>query len=197
MDSGEGSPPPSIREQTFKEEDLHFQREEVTEEGIFVSNAGLILLHPFLPTLFKRLYLWNGAGFADVDAWQKAIFILHFMATGRTDAEEYELAFPKMLCGYALEMPLPAEIPLTQEECGEAILLIESAIRTWEKLQQTSVAGLREGFLQRSGKLVEKSGQLYLMVESAGIDVLLDFLPWNLSLVKLPWLKDILHVEWR
>ena len=54
-----------------------------------------------------------------------------------------------------------------------------------------------KGFLQRSGKLFSKDDKLYLQVEQSAIDILLDHLPWNLSVIKLPWMPDILRVEWR
>lgn len=184
-------------EQRARQDDARFKREEVSEEGMYIPNAGLILVHPFLGTLFRRLGLWDGAGFASLAARQRAIFLLHFLVTGEKSAPEYLLVFPKMLCGYALEMPVPGEMELTDEECDEALVLLENVVLRWEKLGNTSLEGLREGFLQRNGKLYDKGGRLCLLVESSGIDVLLDFLPWNISLVKLPWLKDILYVEWR
>jgi hypothetical protein len=64
-------------------------------------------------------------------------------------------------------------------------------------LKNTSAAGLREGFLQRPVKLFTKNGDIYLRVEKSSIDVLLDYLPWNLGIIMLPWMKDILRVEWR
>ncbi len=177
--------------------DVGFKREEVTEEGTYFPNAGLILVHPFLSTFFHRVGIWNGAGFASLPARQKAIFLLHFLATGERKAPEYELVFPKLLCGYALEMPVPGEMELTEEECSEAVVLLENVVLRWERLGNTTVDGLREGFLRRQGKLADKGGRLVLQVESSGIDVLLDHLPWNFNLVKLPWLKDLLYVEWR
>jgi hypothetical protein len=178
-------------------DDARFKREEITEEGIYLPNAGLVLVHPFLSTLFHRLGLWDGAGFASFEARQRALFILHFLGTGERSAPEYALVFPKMLCGYALEMPVPAEMALTDEECDEAQLLLENVVLRWDKLGNTSPEGLREGFLQRRGKLFDKGGRLCLLMESSALDVLLDYLPWNIHLVKLPWLKDILYVEWR
>ncbi|HEV9036506.1 MAG TPA: contractile injection system tape measure protein [Puia sp.] len=188
--------PAQAAKRPMSDED-QFRREQVTEEGIYLSNAGLILLHPFLSTLFNRLHFWDGGGFTSLEARQKAIFLLHFLATDERTAPEYSLVFPKMLCGYTLEMPLPAEMTLSDEECAEALLLLENVVLRWEKLGSTSPQGLREGFLQRRGKLFDKGGRLALLMESSAVDVLLDYLPWNMSLVKLPWLKDILYVEWR
>ncbi|HEY4112025.1 contractile injection system tape measure protein [Puia sp.] len=171
--------------------------EALDEAGLFGRHAGLILLHPFLPAYFHRCGLWDNGVFLGPQARQQAVFLLHFLATGEKEAPEYELLFPKILCGYGLEEPLPArtEIPDSAREEGEALL--QNILLQWDKLKRTSIGGLREGFLQRTGKLIRRNDRTRLMLEISSIDALLDFLPWGLSIVKLPWLKDIIYVEWR
>jgi hypothetical protein len=190
-------PDKAAPDEAGRDEALLFREEELPEEGILLPHAGVILVHPFLAAFFRRLGLWDGKSFTDMYARQQAIYLLHYLATGERTAPEYQLVLPKMLCGYSLEMPLPGDILLTDEACEEGDLVLENVVQRWEKLKNTSVDGLREGFLCRNGKLRNKNGRLSLQVETSAIDVLLDFLPWNLSLVKLPWLKDILYVEWR
>jgi hypothetical protein len=166
-------------------------------EGIYVSLAGLVLVHPFLATLFHRTGYWDGAGFKDQEARQQAVLLAYYVATGDQHAPEYALAFPKILCGFPLEQPLPAAWELPPKALAEAELLLDNVLSRWEKLGNTTVSGLRQGFLQRGGKLTNKDGKRTLQLETSGIDVLLDYLPWNLSLVRLPWWKQILYVEWR
>ena len=36
-----------------------------------------------------------------------------------------------------------------------------------------------------------------LSAEARTVDVLLDQLPWGVSLLKLPWMDRLLRVEWR
>ncbi len=167
------------------------------KEGIFVSNAGIILLHPFLFRFFKNLNLFAEERFIDKLSHQKALYLLHYLATGNTSPQEYELVIAKIISGYSLEEPVNHSIKLTQHELKESESLLLSAIGQWEILKSTSPDGLREGFLQRNGKLYSKNGILTLQIEQGPIDMLLDHLPWNLSIVKLPWMKDILKVEWR
>ena len=194
---------PAIPMGTDSPEDLRFDEAEVDEEGMYVAHAGVILLHPFLSTCFSRLHWWEEGHFMDSLAWQKAVFLLHYLATGEIDATgekaapEYQLVLPKILCGYSPGMPLPATGGLTEEECAEGDELLQMVLIRWEKLQSTSVTGLREGFLQRPGKLFRRNDRLVLLVEGHAIDVLLDFLPWGLGIVKLPWMQEILYVEWR
>ena len=167
------------------------------KEGIFVQHAGLVLLHPFLSTFFSRLQLTQEGSFTDSTAQQKALYLLHYLTTGEKTAEEYELVVPKVLCAYPLQKPVSKQVILLEHETEEADQLLQEAIRQWEVLKSTSPAGLQETFLQRKGKLLSKNDTLCLQLETSAMDVLLDYLPWNLSLLKLPWMKKLLRVEWR
>jgi hypothetical protein len=170
---------------------------EVNEDGIYLSNAGIVLLHPFLNFFFKNLYLVRGEDFIDSVSQLKALQLLHYLATGNTKPEEHELIMAKVLCARPLQKPVNKLGELTDEELHEADDLLLSAIKQWGILKGTSKDGLRESFLQRKGKLFTKNESLHLQVEQSSIDMLLDHLPWNLSIIKLPWMKDILKVEWR
>jgi hypothetical protein len=169
----------------------------IDEDGIFVQQAGIVLLHPFLSQFFKRISVVNNGQFIDAISHRKALYLMHYMATGQTDAEEYELLIPKILSAYPLDDTVEKDIEITDEEFTEANELLLSAISQWEILKNTSPDGLREGFLQRNGKLYTNNGKLHLQVEVNSIDVILDYLPWNLSIIKLPWMKEVLRVEWR
>lgn len=166
-------------------------------EGVFVTHAGLVLLHPFLPFLFRHSGLVEGKAFINDAAREQALYLLHYAATGQVAAEEHELVIPKLLCGYALEEPVTviASLPVTMLE--ETDNMLRAAIAQWSILKSTSPDGLREGFLQRNGKVSCKNDKTYVQVEQAAVDVLLDQLPWNLSMVRMPWLSTFLMVEWR
>jgi hypothetical protein len=170
---------------------------ERIDQGIYLQNAGVVLLHPFLPSLFRRLQLVKEGKFENIHAQQKAMYLIHYMATGHLTAEEYELPIAKVLCAWPLEIPVDKNIVLSTDELNETDAMLGAAIEQWTVLKNTSANGLREGFLQRSGKLFTENEKLYLRVESQSIDVLLDQLPWVLSMIKLPWMRELLRVEWR
>ena len=86
---------------------------------------------------------------------------------------------------------------ISQLEKEEVLNMMEAAIQQWAILQNTSVDGLRESFLQRSGKLYRTVGDIRFTIEKKAIDLLLDHLPWNISIIKLPWLKELIRVDWR
>jgi hypothetical protein len=75
--------------------------------------------------------------------------------------------------------------------------LLRGMIDNWKALGNTSVAGLREAFLQRQGRLQLRDDAWHLRVESKTYDMLLDQLPWGFSTIKYPWMERVVYVEWR
>ncbi|WP_214227653.1 contractile injection system tape measure protein [Pedobacter sp. B4-66] len=181
----------------LKSENRIIVNKGIVNEGIYAQYAGLILIHPFLNSLFKQLGLLAGKLFAGIEEQEKAIYLLHYVATAETNVEEYELVLPKILCGYPVDLPVNTGIKLSGRELEEAEDMLQAAIASWDILKSTSPQGLRESFLQRNGKVLVHNERISIQVEKSAIDVLLDHLPWNLSIIKLPWLDEILKVEWR
>ena len=61
----------------------------------------------------------------------------------------------------------------------------------------TSVAGFRESFLQREGRLHLQNDAWQLLVEPRSFDMLLDQIPWSFATIKHPWMERVVYVEWR
>ncbi|MBS1911429.1 MAG: hypothetical protein JST22_05535 [Bacteroidetes bacterium] len=165
---------------------------------LVVQHAGLVLLHPFLPSFFRNLGL-IGAGEKVIPAEQapRAAALLHLLATGRDDAFEFEISFGKVLLGLAPETPMPISAGLVQpEDIEEAEALLGSVIEHWSILKGTSIASLRTSFLQRSGLLRRERERLCVHVEPAYFDMLLNQLPWGISIIVLPWMAAPVFVEW-
>jgi Contractile injection system tape measure protein len=170
---------------------------QIDEEGIFTALAGLVLLHPFLSSLFARLNLLQNKQFINEQAQENAVFILYYLATGNLIADEHVLVIPKILCGFAVENTVTKNIVLSETETKEADELLKAVIAQWDILKNTSPEGLRESFLHRNGKVFTKNNDIIIQVEKSSIDMLLDHLPWGLNIIKLPWVKQIIRVEWR
>jgi len=165
-----------------------------TGEGIYIENAGLILLHPFLPQFFNALNI--AAEDAIVEAG-RALSLLYFLTSGQLTVPEYELVLPKLLCNIPLSMPVEADVELTDAEIEEAIALLGAVIRHWEVLKNTGIDGLRGTFLLRAGKIsLRGDGDWRLQVEGKAYDILLEQLPWGIGMIKLPWMQRMLWVEW-
>ncbi|WP_373398980.1 contractile injection system tape measure protein [Algoriphagus halophilus] len=64
-------------------------------------------------------------------------------------------------------------------------------------MKNVSHDAVRETFLQREGSLEHGFSSLVLVVEKKSVDVLLDSIPWGISMVKLPWMKKGIEINWR
>jgi hypothetical protein len=166
-------------------------------EPSYIDNAGLALLTPYLPGLFDRLELTEAGSFKDRDAQIRAMFVLHYLVFEKTEFPEHQMTFNKLLTGFQCDIPIPQSVVLTDTEKETADSLLRAVIQHWKKLSNTSVAGLREGFLQREGKISAIDEGLQLTVESKAYDLLLDSAPRNYSIIKFSWMKDSISVKWR
>jgi len=165
-------------------------------EYVYVNNAGAVILHVFLPHLFKNLGLLKDGGWKNTEAQHKAVYILQFLVTGSDQEPEFELPLNKIMCGLNVTDALMRPKKLTATVKRECEQLLDAVITNWSVLRNTSRAGLRETFLQRSGKLTHADSGWQLKAEQKSVDVLLSSLPWNISVIKHPWMEKILFVEW-
>ncbi|HEY5749325.1 MAG TPA: contractile injection system tape measure protein [Chryseolinea sp.] len=169
---------------------------EGSPDALWVNEAGVILLHPFLPQLFRSRGWVDKENFVDAYGQTMAVYALHYLATGEAEAPEHQLLLPKLLTGMRLETVLHPVDPLTDDDriaCDE--LLIE-VVKHWNALRNTSPDGLRQAYLRRSGKLENHDGKWRLTVEHKAQDILLSRLPWPVSIIKLPWMTGVLSVTW-
>ncbi len=175
-------------------------REPVISQGHLIAQAGLVLLHPYLPRCFNALGLYpTGQRGPIAEAlWPRAATVLHWLAMGdATEPLECDLGLIKLLLGRgehdALSHGLPTLLP---HERDEAAALLQAVLGHWSALKGTSVEGLRQSFLQRPAWIEPLDRAWQLRVQPAAFDVLLGSLPWGLSMVKLPWMDRPMHVEW-
>jgi hypothetical protein len=166
------------------------------EDVLFAENCGIILLHPFLQSYFEELSLIKNKGFISGETQKRCVFLLYYLSTGLTEVAEFNLVLEKMLCGYNFEESLPLIINLTQQEIDESAKLLSTVINYWPPLKNTSIEGLQKTFLQREGKLEMKETGWQLTIEQKTADILLSKLPWGFSTIKLPWMKNMLSVDW-
>ncbi|HWB25760.1 MAG TPA: contractile injection system tape measure protein [Chitinophagaceae bacterium] len=169
---------------------------KVDEDAEYVTNAGVILLHPFLGAYFADLGLLENKRFIDNEAHQRAVLLLHYLATGEKEAPEFSLLLQKILCGYPPGDTLVTSIQLSAKEIEESQQLLRTVIDYWPPLKNTSVAGFQTTFLQRDGKLSRIDSGWLLQVEQKTVDILLGKLPWGFSTIRLPWMLDMMNVEW-
>jgi Contractile injection system tape measure protein len=172
------------------------QPENTQDAGMYIDNAGLVVVAPFIAPFFHGLGLVAANKFVSAEATERAIALLRYLVDGREEAPEYVLAFEKILCDVPTDWPLRQEIVLSEHEKNEAEKMLTAAIGHWTALKQCSIAALRETFLQRQGKLQRREDGWLLQPERKTVDILLDRLPWSIGMVKLPWMQKMIWVEW-
>lgn len=165
-------------------------------DSLYVANAGLVLLWPFLGRFFEKLGLMREREFVDEAARQRAVLLLQHIATGATEFPEYQLALNKLLCGHPLARPLPLELELDAETAAECQSLLEVVPLHNPKMQNLTAEGFRTAWLQREGIVKTQDDHFVLHVERKPYDILLDHLPWSVNLLRLQWMEGILAVEW-
>lgn len=160
-----------------------------------ISHAGLVLLWPLLPSLFRQLGLLEGKRFIDLQAQYQAALCLDWLSREGEDP----LAFPtisRWLCG------LPAENSAAEAVLDAAIQeqlelwfagLVQVLPATWQKL---SACDMRQWFLQRLGWRSADPDQTTVYIQPAVFDVLLNNWPWPVELAALPWLEKPLTIRW-
>ena len=164
------------------------------------GNAGLCLLSPWFPRLFKILGLLNESNddFKDTDARIRAIFVLQYLAYGEKDEgyKAQELIFNRLLTGCPLYIPIPERLELTHDEMAVADALLSSVIQNWNKMQNSSIQTLRQAFLLRSGQMEKQAESWTVSINSKAHDILLDSVPWSFRSIKYPWMKKELRILW-
>lgn len=166
-------------------------------ETLYIDRAGLVIAAPFLPSLFERLGYLNEREFISNEIRFRAVHVIEFLATGLQNVEEYNLVLQKLLSGLPVSAPLDPLDFLTETEIEMSESMLYGLMSNWPGFENTSIAGLRETFFWREGMLRKEDDQWELTVQSSGVDVLLDRIPWSFRMIKLPWMKEVLRVEWR
>ena len=195
-------PPEKDRRLPTKEEvEKRAEREELEaldpEEGITVRNGGLVLLWPFLGRLFSRLQLTDGKVFLGEREQARAIQLTEYLVTGRKEMEEYGLSLNKVVCGAPLDFPVDPLLELTPEEEDVCQKMLLGVIRNWEKMKNTRPTTFQETFLRREARLYKLEDRWELTVERKAYDMLLETLPWNITMFQLNWMPQRMVVHWK
>jgi hypothetical protein len=166
-------------------------------DNIYINNAGSVLFAAYLPRLFEQFGWVEEGEFINLDAAEHGVHCVQFLVNESSSSPEYQLVLNKLLCGIEPEMPIRRSIELTPEEQEQLENLLHAITQHWKPLANTSIAGLRESFLQRNGRLQLKGDAWYLSVEAKAFDMLLEQLPWSYSTIKFPWMARPIYTEWR
>lgn len=169
----------------------------VVEEPLRVYNAGMVLLWPYFSRLFTFLKYVKDKEFVNEEAQHKAIHILQYLVTGKTEAPENELVLNKLFCGVPTVEPVPFGIEFDPGELKMADNLLTAAIKAWPKMKTMHPNALRGSFLIREGTVKEEPERWVIKVDRKPFDILLKSIPWGYNFIKLPWVEKMIIVEWQ
>jgi len=171
--------------------------QNMNDDILYINNAGLVVIAPFFSRYFDMLGMLQDGHFVDEEAAIRAVHLLQYIATGQTETEEPLLVFNKILCGLPTNIPVPKGIELTEEERTTTEEMLQAILGHWTALGTTTVEGLRGSFIIRDGKLEwHPSGYWNLDVEKKAYDILMQSLPWSISIVNPSWMEHRIQVTW-
>lgn len=165
-------------------------------DAVYIENAGLVLLWPFIGSLMTRLGLVHEGAFRSEAARHRGVRLLQVLVTAEDPFPEYLAPLPKVLCDVAIEETIDFSDELTPSELAECEQLLTAAIAQAAILRDMSPDSLRTAFLQRRGALRRRDGAWLLQVETESYDVVLTRFPWSWEWIRLPWMETALRVEW-
>ncbi|RAY96054.1 hypothetical protein DP187_23950 [Enterobacter cloacae] len=160
-----------------------------------INDAGLVLLWPFMPELFRQLGLVNNKRFINTHAQQLAALCLDWLSRGESEPMTLPTV-SRRLCG------------LSSSDINEGIDLeedIRQKLNVWltgmsqilpAKWQKLSSGDIRQWFLQRQGWCSPNPENTTIYIQPAVFDVLLNDWPWPTELVAVPWLEQPLTIRW-
>lgn len=191
----EGVQQPKKKTDSFLQNDKNEHNDTAPEEkGYYVQNAGLVLIHPFMPNLFKYCNLIDPKTHKLTNP-ELCIHLLHYIATGKTNQPESDMLLEKFLCNMPLHQSISRHVKLSRQHKAQAKKVIEAVQQNWSAMKTASVGLLQNEFLQRPGKL-ELNDSNTLTVERKAQDIFLDKLSWGIGLIKLPWQEQFIYVNW-
>lgn len=170
--------------------------EAILADGVFIKNAGLVLVAPFFRNLFEKAKLLDGNRFLSEAHQERAVLLSQYLATSQREFDESDLLLNKVLCGWPLENTLAHQFTPHAREKRAVKELLDSVITHWTALGNVSHSGFCNTFLLRQGKLALQEDQVKLLVERKAFDILLEKLPWNISLLRSAWMHYPVWVEW-
>ncbi|WP_372756891.1 contractile injection system tape measure protein [Mariniflexile sp.] len=184
-----------IKNESFSTFNFEEEKEVLeTDASYYIQNAGLVITHPYIPRFLQHCGLLDDS-YAFTDR-EMAAHTLHYLATKEEQQLESEMVFEKFICGIPITQSINRHIQLSDTIKNQVEILLKSIIENWGSLGNVSTDLLRHEFLKREGKLCFKDDNPKVIIERKTQDILVDKLPWGISLFKLPWMDKIIYTNW-
>ena len=167
------------------------------EYSIAIKNAGLILLWPYLFTLYEKLDFIENKNFKDDEFRQRAILLSQYLIEKKLEFHENDLVLNKIILGVDLDYSIDCSLKIHDHEIELCESLIKSVLNHWKKMENTSVETFRSTFLMRDAVLNKDENSNYILhVDKKPYDLLLSSIPWNIKSVQTIFMKNKIIIDW-
>ena len=167
-----------------------------------IHEAGLVLLWPLLPSLFKKMGLLEDQQWVQPESNFHALRCLQALVWGEGPllrGEDWpDSALLRWLCGMPIGLPLA--VPDGFEDNPDDLTELDAWLARpptapLDNWSDFTLAELRERFLQRPGKLSLQGGQWSLEIELEPGAKTPPPVPWPVSVLSYPWLTQPLYLS--
>lgn len=160
--------------------------------------AGLVLIHPFLIHFFRRLQLLNEHDqFSHLYQRVHAVHLLRCLTSKLERHQSHLMNLEKIMCGLSPKFPISDKYEVSDEEKQEMHDMFESLKQYWKTVSNTSTEGIQKTFICRTGLITYEKPYWVLRVENSALDILMDDIPWELSMLMFPWSERSIWIEWQ
>ena len=160
--------------------------------------AGIVLLHPFLANYFKQVKLLDKNNqFISLEKQIHAVHLLRYLTGKRERHHSHLLNVEKIICGLSPTFPIPSKYNCSEIEKKEAQDMFAAIKQYWKSISKTSIEGIQTSFIHRQGIITFEEPYWLIRVEGSTLDILMDDLPWEMSMLMFPWMDRNILIEWQ
>lgn len=167
----------------------------VQATGLKISNAGMVLLHPFVEKIFVELCLISDSAFIDDACRCRGAYIWAYTASGYENYSDLDLLLPGLLCGVSPESADYTGFTISEFEkeiCNRHLCRV---LKYWDLARNLET--LRCNFLRRVGVLEQSNGYWTLQIEEDKADDLAEGSFQSPIRIFRSWQKEPLIVYWQ
>lgn len=174
-----------------------FSHKEKRDDFYPASFSGLALLSSFFPVLFKNLDFLDDEDKIREEKISPAMNTLYYLASGNTSIpEDFDSRYCLLLLGVKETHQTTLSHKISVTEIEEADHMLGSFMSHCPAIATLLLQGVREGFFQRGGTIMDMGSNYQLEMDSHPLDVLLRTVPWGIGVSFHPWMDKPLIIEW-
>ena len=160
--------------------------------------AGIVLLHPFLANYFRQVRLLDeNDQFVSLEKQIHAVHLLRYLTGKKGRHHSHLLNAEKIICGLPPTFPIPIKHSISEMEKKEAQDMFDAVKQYWKSISKTSIEGIQTSFIHRHGIITYEKPYWLIRVEGSTLDILMDDLPWEMSMLIFPWIDKNILIEWQ